>query len=165
MPNMAGCPTDRRRSHRHGCRVNAIAVLGWLGAAVSSLMIAPQAVRVVRLARRGESVSGVSRLSLALVVANATIWFAWAAGSGAWPAAVPGLINLPASGLALWYLRPTRTAGSVSLLCPCGSGLEAPHDLFVTNPAGYGSIVRCTGTLRLGVVPIPSDPTERAAAC
>lgn len=69
--------------------------LGFAASAVSLILWWPQALRVWRCHRAGESLSGVSISSQALLLANAALWGVYAVVTNSLWVGAPGLVNAP----------------------------------------------------------------------
>jgi uncharacterized protein with PQ loop repeat len=96
--------------------VNAyIETLGFAASVVSFVLWWPQAVRVWRCSRRGESLSGVSLSSQALLLVNALLWGAYAIITQSLWVGAPGLINAPLAVLTIVVLHRSRRAHPVPL--------------------------------------------------
>lgn len=131
-----------------------IDLLGYTGAIMSCLMVAPQAVKTVRQRKDPHALAGVSLLAMCCVIANATIWAVWAVLSKSYPAGIPSLINGPAAVVAViailrWrgkeVAAPESRSDLAESLCGCGWTEPTKHILFVTARPGYGTILPCPG--------------------
>jgi uncharacterized protein with PQ loop repeat len=78
-----------------------IAILAWLGAALSCLLTIPQAVRTVRSHR----LDGISATTYWIVLGNAITWAVWSLLTEQYAAGVPALVNGPAAVLILLRLH------------------------------------------------------------
>ena len=83
-----------------------IETLAWTGAALSTLLGLPQAVRAVRT----NQLKALSAATYWLTLANAAVWAAWAIITGQLAVGVPALINGPAAVLILTRLKAARRA-------------------------------------------------------
>jgi uncharacterized protein with PQ loop repeat len=81
-------------------------VLAWTGAALSTLLGLPQAVRALR----STHLEALSATTYWLTLANAAVWAAWAFDTGHLAAGVPALVNGPAAVLILTRLEAARRA-------------------------------------------------------
>jgi uncharacterized protein with PQ loop repeat len=82
-----------------------VPAVGWAGAVTSSLLAVPQAVK---LYRNPNEVAGLSLATWLLLLVNAALWLVYAAGSGAYPVAVPSLINGPLAAYIVVKLLASR---------------------------------------------------------
>jgi uncharacterized protein with PQ loop repeat len=85
-----------------------IETLGFTASVVSFVLWWPQAVRVWRCRRRGESLSGVSLSSQVLLLLNATLWGAYAVLTQSLWVGAPGLINAPLAAVTIVVLSRAR---------------------------------------------------------
>lgn len=86
-------------------------LLAWAGAALSTLLGLPQAVRALRTNR----LEALSAATYWLTLANAAVWAAWAIVTGNLAAGVPALVNGPAAVLILKRLEAARRACAAAL--------------------------------------------------
>jgi uncharacterized protein with PQ loop repeat len=66
-----------------------VEVLAWCAAALSCLLVAPQAIRVLRT----ERLEGISALTYWIVLTNAAVWAAWSLLTLELAAGVPALVS------------------------------------------------------------------------
>jgi uncharacterized protein with PQ loop repeat len=66
-----------------------VEVLAWCAAALSCLLAAPQAIRVLRT----ERLEGISALTYWIVLTNAAVWAAWSLLTLELAAGVPALVS------------------------------------------------------------------------
>jgi uncharacterized protein with PQ loop repeat len=85
-----------------------IAILAWSGAALSCLLIIPQAIRTLRTDR----LDAISATTYWIVLGNAVIWAAWSVLTQQYAAGVPALVNGPAAILILLRLHRTNPAAA-----------------------------------------------------
>jgi uncharacterized protein with PQ loop repeat len=85
-----------------------IETLGFTASVVSFVLWWPQAVRVWRCRRRGESLSGVSLSSQVLLLLNASLWGAYAVLTESLWVGAPGLINAPLAMVTIVVLARAR---------------------------------------------------------
>ena len=83
-----------------------IEALAWTGAALSTLLGLPQAVRALRTDR----LEALSPVTYWLTLASAVVWAAWAIVTGNLAAGVPAVVNGPAAALILTRLQAERRA-------------------------------------------------------
>jgi uncharacterized protein with PQ loop repeat len=88
-----------------------IEALAWSGAALSTLLGLPQAVRALRTHR----LDGLSAATYWLTLASAAVWATWAILTGNLAAGVPALVNGPAAVLVLARLEADRRASVAAL--------------------------------------------------
>jgi uncharacterized protein with PQ loop repeat len=88
-----------------------IEVLAWTGAALSTLLGLPQAVRALRSNR----LEALSAATYWLTLANAAVWAAWAIATGHLAAGIPALVNGPAAVLILTRLAEARRVCEAAL--------------------------------------------------
>ena len=88
-----------------------IEVLAWTGAALSTLLGLPQAVRALRSNR----LEALSAATYWLTLANAAVWAAWAIATGHLAAGIPALVNGPAAVLILTRLAEARRVCATAL--------------------------------------------------
>jgi uncharacterized protein with PQ loop repeat len=81
-----------------------IEVLAWAGAALSTLLGLPQAIRALRTNR----LEALSAATYWLTLANAAVWAGWAIATGNLAAGVPAVVNGPAAVLVLTRLAADR---------------------------------------------------------
>ena len=134
-----------------------------MASVISFVLWLPQASTV--WSRRADTLAmaGVSLGTQFLVLANALIWGLYALETKAFWVGAPGLINAPlAIGIITLVLISRREALHVGSQldqgpgCPsCAEGLT--HWTFVTAPAGWGSVMTCTGVIRRDRVPVHND--------
>lgn len=127
-----------------------IDALGYAGAVMSCLMVAPQTIKTFRQRRDPHALAGVSLLAMCCVILNATIWAAWAVLSQSYPAGIPSLVNGPAACFAVYAIvrarrAPRHIAHSASTGCGCGWPDNSTHHLLVTTRPGYGTTLPCPG--------------------
>lgn len=135
-------------------------ILGFTGSLVSSLIWWPQAAMTWRERNDLASLSGISLPTLALQAANALIWFAYAALTGAFWAGVPGFFTLPLVCFTAWLVLRSRKAPKTKP-CACGWPDDTlPHDSIVIAPPGYGTIWSpCRGNTTASV-PLLATPED-----
>jgi uncharacterized protein with PQ loop repeat len=109
-----------------------IEALAWTGAALSTLLGLPQAVRTLRTNR----LEALSAATYWLTLANALVWAAWAILTGHLAAGVPALVNGPAAVLILTRLEAARRACAVAL----GLGAAVASTGQPTEPAVPGGV-------------------------
>lgn len=85
--------------------VNGFVVLGWVAACISASIAVPQALAVWR---HPDPAGGVALGTWWLLLANALAWALWAAGTGAWPAGVPSVINGPLAIYIIYRITTSR---------------------------------------------------------
>lgn len=85
-----------------------IAILAWSGAALSCLLIIPQAIRTLRTDR----LDAISATTYWIVLGNAVIWAAWSVLTQQYAAGAPALVNGPAAILILLRLHRTNPAAA-----------------------------------------------------
>jgi uncharacterized protein with PQ loop repeat len=78
--------------------------LAWTGAALSTLLGLPQAVRALRT----HQLQGLSAATYWFTLANAAVWLAWSVLTGHLASGVPSLVNGPAAVLVLMRLQEER---------------------------------------------------------
>ena len=83
-----------------------IEALAWTGAALSTLLGLPQAVRALRT----DHLEALSATTYWLTLASAAVWAAWSILTGNLAAGVPALVNGPAAVLILIRLEAARRA-------------------------------------------------------
>jgi uncharacterized protein with PQ loop repeat len=88
-----------------------IEVLAWAGAALSTLLGLPQAVRALRT----NQLAALSAATYWLTLANAAVWASWAIATGQLAAGVPALVNGPAAVLILTRLAEARRVCAAAL--------------------------------------------------
>jgi uncharacterized protein with PQ loop repeat len=81
-------------------------ILAWTGAALSTLLGLPQAVRALRT----NQLQALSPATYWLTLANASVWLAWALATGHLAAGLPALVNGPTAVLILTRLEEGRRA-------------------------------------------------------
>jgi uncharacterized protein with PQ loop repeat len=85
-----------------------IETLGFTASVVSFVLWWPQAVRVWRCRRRGDSLDGVSLSSQVLLLLNATLWGAYGLVTESLWVGAPGLINAPLAVVTIVVLHRAR---------------------------------------------------------
>jgi uncharacterized protein with PQ loop repeat len=88
-----------------------IEVLAWTGAALSTLLGLPQAVRALR----SNQLEALSAATYWLTLANAAVWATWAIATGHLAAGIPALVNGPAAVLILTRLSEARRVCAAAL--------------------------------------------------
>lgn len=136
--------------------------VGLAGTVLSFTLFVPQALRTWRNRHRGARLDGVSMLGQWIILANAAVWGGYAVLTGAFWTGAPGLINAPLAACTIVLLLRARTrAPAAAAGCQaCAAGLD--HEVFVTDPAGFGSIMPCTPAARRAGVVIFSTEHARA---
>ena len=81
-----------------------VEVLAWCAAALSCLLAAPQAIRVLRT----ERLEGISALTYWIVLTNAAVWAAWSLLTLELAPGVPALVSGSAAILNTAILEWTR---------------------------------------------------------
>ena len=87
---------------------------GIAGSGFALIMFVPQALRCWRLRRSPQSLSGISRGGIVLLLANALAWAVYGMGNGAYWTAVPSAFNAPlAVGVLCLLSQHRRASGRV----------------------------------------------------
>lgn len=127
-----------------------VEAIGFLASLTAFVLWLPQAGRTWR--QRGDvmALSGVSVWTQVGLLTNALLWAIYALGTGAFWVGAPGLINGPLAVTVIILVLRARRRTRAGLLesggpsCPwCREGLW--HRTFITAPAGWGSLMECTG--------------------
>ena len=87
-----------------------IEMLGFTASLFSFVLWWPQAARVWRCRRRGESLGGVSLASQVLLLLNATLWGAYAVLTESLWVGAAGLVNAPLAVGTIFVLARARRA-------------------------------------------------------
>ena len=128
-------------------------LIGAIASVISFVLWLPQA-RTTYLHRHDPSaLSGLSRGTFMLVLANALLWGLYAVLTKALWVGAPGLINGPLALWTLWLIhRANRSSRQVDdRECLCGYTGDEPHDFVVTAPPGFGTVHSpCQGATRAG---------------
>lgn len=86
--------------------------IGYVGAAGSASMWAPQAVRVVRLRRDARALAGISASAYAIAMVFNVLLVAYGAREHAVPVVVAGAVNLGCATLIFVMLQRARRRAS-----------------------------------------------------
>ncbi|MHA3724225.1 hypothetical protein ACXR2T_10135 [Leucobacter sp. HY1910] len=126
--------------------------IGFIAAVVSFVLFLPQAQRAWQFRRDAQSLRGISVGTQLLVLLNASLWGAYAFITGSFWVGAPGLVNAPlAMAMIVLILRSRRQAATEDECLLCRAG--AVHEVFVTVPPGWGSVVPCTAENRKNGIP------------
>jgi uncharacterized protein with PQ loop repeat len=126
-----------------------IDVLAWTGAALSTLLGLPQAVRALRT----NQLQALSAATYWLTLGNAIVWLSWAVATGQPAAGVPALVNGPAAVLVLTRLEQARRVAVRA--CRAALGLDS-----APPPAGQASGTTVAGPPPVADDPSPADPEQ-----
>lgn len=125
-----------------------VEAIGFLAAIVSFVIFLPQALRTWRVRRDPIALAGISIGTQWLILCNATLWGAYAFLTEAFWVGAPGILNAP---LAIFTIFLVLRARSVPLVIAndcvfCRD--EIDHQVFITAPPGWGSIMPCSEATR-----------------
>ncbi|GFZ89820.1 hypothetical protein GCM10011359_18870 [Nesterenkonia alkaliphila] len=136
--------------------------VGACGTVLAFLLFLPQARRTWANRHRPNRLEGISLLTQVCVIANAAIWGLYAVLADAFWTGAPGFINAPLAVCTIVLLvRGRRLRSRAQPQCrDCAAG--AWHKIFITNPAGFGSLMSCTSASRPHGVTIFSLDDARA---
>lgn len=126
-----------------------IETIGLLAAVISFTIFLPQALRTWRVRRDPIALAGISTGTQWLILSNAVLWGAYAVLTQAFWVGAPGLLNGPLA-IATIFLVHRATRG-ISVLGMDGCRLcidDVEHQIFITAPPGWGSIMPCSATSR-----------------
>lgn len=123
-------------------------LIGFLASVVSFLVFIPQAAKVWTFRKSPHALLGVSVGSQVLILLNASLWGVYGFLTGAFWVAAPGIINAPLAVMSLVLIMRARSQETIANTdttgCPhCGWDSDAEHEIFITAPPGYGSIMSC----------------------
>lgn len=135
--------------------------VGICGTVLAFLLFLPQARRAWANRHRPERLDGISIAGQTLIVANAVVWGLYAVLADAFWTGAPGLVNAPLALCTIFLLQRSRHRHKTNRqgCVVCSAGVE--HEVFITNPAGFGSIMGCTPATREHGVPIFSTEDAR----
>lgn len=121
-------------------------LLGFLGSLISFILWIPQARKVWLVRKDVYALRGISMATQFLVMANATVWFVYAAVVQQFWVGAAGLVNFPLAVFTVAVLaRARKKAIAVDYCLGCGFPGKGEHAFFVTAPAGWGSVFDCPG--------------------
>lgn len=125
----------------------ATEAVGLSASVIAFVLFLPQAMRIWAARADPRALAGVSRATQWFVLANASLWAVYAVLTGAFWIGAPGLINGPLAIAALVLLYRGRRHFDRDPGCTlCASGLE--HQVFITEPPGWGSVMPCSEQTR-----------------
>lgn len=126
-------------------------LVGFTASTIAFVLFLPQATKTWRLRHDPNALRGIALGTQWLVVANAVLWFLYGWLTQAFWIAAPGFVNLPLAAATIYLVKRARgVADTRCLLCVDG----APHKVLITQPAGYGSLMTCTGIRSGDGVPV-----------
>lgn len=121
--------------------------VGMIGTVLAFLLFLPQARHTWANRARPERLRGLSLVSQGCIIANALVWGLYAVLTDAFWTGAPGIINAPLAVCTILLLLRGRRSTLPRTTCDaCAAGID--HRVFITNPAGWGSIMSCTPTSR-----------------
>lgn len=133
-------------------------VVGFLASAMAFVLFVPQATRVWASRHDARSLAGVSTLTQWLLLTNAGLWGVYAVLTGAFWVGAPGLINAPLAIVTLVLIGRSRRRVTDVPVDDCQlCGDEVDHDVFITAPPGWGSVMACSASTRRNGVVVTSD--------
>lgn len=143
--------------------MGVVDLVGATASVVSFVMLWPQALRIWSARRDPVILAGASAGTQMLVLVNATLWGVYAVLTGAFWVGAPGLVNAPVALACLVLMhRARRLAPLVDRPgCGCPTPTDVPHEVFVTAPPGWGSVMACTPASRAAGV-VVTDPDDVA---
>ena len=115
-------------------------VLAWTGAALSTMLGLPQAVRVLRT----KQVQSLSAATYWLTLANALVWLSWALATGHLATGIPALVNGPAAVLILRRLQDARRIAARA--CAAAVAMAIPPPSVISAPASAGPRARSSSS-------------------
>ena len=121
--------------------------VGMIGTVLAFLLFLPQAQHTWANRARPERLRGISLASQGCIIANALVWGFYAVLTDAFWTGAPGIINAPLAICTILLLLRGRPSTPPRTRCDaCSAGID--HRVFITNPAGWGSIMSCTPASR-----------------
>lgn len=121
--------------------------VGMAGTVLAFVLFLPQARHTWTNRGRPERLRGISVTGQVCVIANALVWGLYALLTGAFWTGAPGIINAPVAVCTIVLLLRGRRQSPVPPACAaCAAQIE--HRVFITNPAGWGSVMDCTDASR-----------------
>lgn len=141
-------------------------VVGFLASAMAFVLFVPQATRVWTSRHDARSLAGVSTLTQWLLLGNAGLWGVYAVLTGAFWVGAPGLINAPLAIVTLVLIERSRRRVADVPVGDCDFCVESvDHEVFVTCPPGWGSVMPCSeSTRKNGVVVMNGADVARLRA-
>lgn len=140
-----------------------IEAIGFLASAISFTIFLPQALRTWRVRNDPIALAGISTGTQLLILANATLWGVYAVLTGAFWVGAPGLLNAPLAAFTIFLIY--RSRGSAVAVVPEGCKLcidDIKHEIFITAPPGWGSVMPCSEATRPHGVVVMDELAVRA---
>lgn len=122
-------------------------LLGLISAVISFALFLPQGKLVWVNRGNVTALKGISRGTQWMILGNAVSWGAYAVLTGAFWVGAPGLVNGPLAVMTLVLLHRIKSAGPELDLCHLCVHKVA-HQVFITAPPGWGSVMPCSDATR-----------------
>lgn len=130
---------------------------GFLASLIAFILFLPQARRTWQVRSDAHALAGVSTGTQWLLLANAVLWGGYAVLAEAFWVGAPGLVNAPLAIATLLLISRGRTQARNLDPNPCvlcADGVD--HQVFITAPPGWGSLMPCSPTSRRHGVTVSS---------
>lgn len=126
--------------------MSASDLLGPIASVMSFLLFLPQAMKTWQNRNDPHALRGLSIWTQVALLANALLWAGYGLDTRAFWVAAPGLINGPLAIATIFLILRSRRPEAVIALganCKmCDDGSD--HQVFITSPPGWGSLMRCS---------------------
>lgn len=118
--------------------------VGFAASVTAFVLFWPQAVLTWKKRNDIHALSGISVWGHVLLLMNAILWGVYALLTESLWVGAPGLVNGPLALVTIFLILKARAGKAVSTVdCEhCDSGVE--HQVFVTTPPGFASVVECS---------------------
>lgn len=124
-----------------------IDAIGFAASVISFVLFLPQAQRTWQMRKNPQALRGVSLGTQWFVLCNATLWGVYAVITSAFWVGAPGIVNAPLAIAQLVLVsRARRVIAAEDACSACQSG--DAHEVFVTAPPGWGSVMPCSPLTR-----------------
>ncbi|WP_343957405.1 hypothetical protein [Yaniella flava] len=133
-------------------------VAGFIASTVAFVVWLPQARSVWASRNDPHALSSISVGTQVLLLSNAVLWGVYAAQESAFWVAAPGIINAPLALLCIGLIIRARKQQNTVQTVDCEHcHADRQHREFITAPAGWGSVMDCSGTPRDHAVVVFTD--------
>lgn len=132
--------------------------IGFVASLMAFILFIPQAKRTWNVRNDFKAISGVSTGTQWFLLCNAVLWAVYAILTEAFWVGAPGLVNGPLAIVSLILITRARGIIKMRKLEECDLCLSGEkHNVFITEPPGWGSVMSCNNNTRKNGVIVTSE--------